>query len=384
MSSRRLLAPLLPWLLLGAAPPGEEEVARLLADVRAVRAEGAGSARAREAWDRLIEAGPAVLPPILEAMDTPDTVAANWLRTAFDRIVAAERRQGGKRIPADALLAFARDPRRQGRARRLALDVVESLRPGTRAGLLGGWLEDPEFRFDAIDQVLDTVAADKALPREEAVARLRRAFAATRDLPQGRAVAARLRDLGVTVSVADHLGFLRDWYALGPFDAAGQKGFRTAYPPETRVDLSGEWAGKDGKKLRWKRFHTPETPAGNHAALVDLRRPLGDADDAVAYAFTKIAVDRAGEVEFRGAGDDNLTLWVNGERVLGFEEYKNGVRMDRHRVKVRLRAGENAILVKVCQAPADPASPEPNWELLLRVCDATGKGIPFRIALPPE
>ena len=53
-------------------------------------------------------------------MDTPDTVAANWLRTAFERILAAEQRQGGKRVPADALLAFARDPRRQGRARRLA------------------------------------------------------------------------------------------------------------------------------------------------------------------------------------------------------------------------------------------------------------------------
>jgi hypothetical protein len=58
--------------------------------------------------------------------------------------------------------------------------------------------------------------------------------------------------------------------------------------------------------------------------------------------------------------------------------------MDRHRFKVRLRAGDNAVLVKVCQAPADPAGPDPNWEFLLRVCDATGKGIPFRIVLPAE
>ena len=45
----------------------------------------------------------------------------------------------------------------------------------------------------------------------------------------------------------------------------------------------------------------------------------------------------AREVEFRGAADDNLTVWVNGQRVFGFEEYRNGVRFDRHRFKVRLQ-----------------------------------------------
>jgi hypothetical protein len=311
-------------------------------------------------------------------------LAANWLRIAFDRIVTAEQRSGGKEIPADALLAFARDPRRQGRARRLALDVVESLRPGTRARLLADWRDDPEFRPDAVELVLQEVQADKSLSREEAITRCRRAFEATRGLSQARAVAVHLRGLGASVSAADHLGFLRDWYVVGPFDAAGRKGFRTAYPPESKVDLAAEMPGKDKKTLRWKRLHMAEAPGGNHAALVDLRPPLGNAEDAVAYAFTKIAVDREGAVEFRGAGDDNLTVWVNGERVFGFEEYQNGVRMDRHRFKVRLRAGENAVLVKVCQAPLDPASPDPNWEFLLRVCDGTGKGVPFRIALPAD
>ena len=76
----------------------------------------------RAAWDKLVAHGPAVLPRLLEAMDTPDTVVANWLRTAFDRIVEAELKQGGKGIDADALLAFVRDSKRQGRARRLALE----------------------------------------------------------------------------------------------------------------------------------------------------------------------------------------------------------------------------------------------------------------------
>jgi hypothetical protein len=369
-------------VLLGVAPVPADEVDDLLADLRAVSGEGAGSVKARAAWEKLVRQPPAVLPRILAAMDTPSTTAANWLRTAFDRIAEPELQRGGKAIPADALLAFATDSRHQGRARRLALDVVEQLRPGTRQRLLAGWLDDPEFRFDGVEQFLAETATQKDLPREQAVARYRRAFEASRDLAQARTAAARLRDLGVTVSPADHLGFLRDWYTLGPFDARGQKGFRTAYPPEEKIDLDAEYEGKDGKRLRWKRFTVPEAPGGTHAALVNLREPLGDAEDAVGYAFTRLRVDREQEVEFRGAGDDNLSVWVNGVKAFGFEEYRNGVRMDRHRFRVRLKPGVNTVLVKVCQAPSDPSNREPNWEFLLRITDPTGKGLLFPGDLP--
>src|SRR2546429_540409 len=64
-----------------------DEVDQYLRDLKAVSKQGAGSATARAAWDKLVARGPAVLPRLLLAMDTPDTVAANWLRTAFDRIV---------------------------------------------------------------------------------------------------------------------------------------------------------------------------------------------------------------------------------------------------------------------------------------------------------
>jgi hypothetical protein len=374
------------WLALllaaGSALPAAatEDVAGLLQQLRAVGPEGAGSPQARAAWDRLVARGPAVLPALLEAMDTPDTVAGNWLRTAFDRIADGA---GDKGIDTDALLRFARDPKRQGRARRLALDVVERLRPGTRTGLLRGWTDDPEFRYDAIEQALANLGRDKQAPADRQIAALRRLFAATRDLPQAQAAAARLRALGAPVSAADHFGFLRDWYVIGPFDAHGMKGFTTAYPPEEKVDLAASYPGK-GKQVAWKRYRSPETPGGTHVALVNLREPLGDAADAVAYAYTDFTADEAREVEFRGAADDNLTVWVNGDRAFGFEEYRNGVRLDRHRFRVRLKKGVNTVLVKVCQAPADPNNPDPNWEFLLRICEADGKGLLFPGALPDQ
>jgi hypothetical protein len=161
------------------------------------------------------------------------------------------------------------------------------------------------------------------------------------------------------------------------------KGFKTVYPPEEKIDLAASYDGKT-KKLAWKRHLSAETPTGTHVALINLREPLGDAEDAVAYAYTAFEATDGQEVEFRGAADDNLSVWVNGVRAFGFEEYRNGVRFDRHRFRVRLKTGVNTVLVKVCQAPSDPAHREPNWEFLLRICDPDGKGLLFKSALPAK
>ncbi len=375
-----LLCVVLPCLLAG--PARADEVDDLLKDLRAVGAEAGGAVKARAAWERLVRHGPKALPRILAAMDTPDPVAGNWLRLAFEAIAEPEWKAGGKAIDADALLAFVRDPKKQGRARRFGLDVVERLRPGTRGKLLPGWIDDPEFRFDAIEQLLERLRSEDRLPKDRAIAELRRAFTASRDLAQARTIASLLKERGVAVSVAEHLGFLGDWYVVGPFDANGRKGFATVYPPERKVDLAAILQGQKGKKLRWQRLRLPESATGRFPYFVDLTRPLGNADDAVAYAWTAFRVPTARTVEFRGAADDNFTVWVNGKRVFGFEEYQNGVRLDRHRFRTALQPGVNTVLVKVCQAPHDPDNAAPNWEFLLRIIDpATGRGVVFPSAL---
>src|SRR5436190_18217917 len=112
------------------APPPQvrtaDEVDDLLRDVKGVSKEAGGAARAREAWEKLVKRGPAVLPRLLAAMDTPDTVAANWLRTAFEQIVEQARDRKESLDPAP-FVAFAGERKRQGRARRLALELAEEL-----------------------------------------------------------------------------------------------------------------------------------------------------------------------------------------------------------------------------------------------------------------
>lgn len=381
-----LLTVAVALLCLSSTARAETNVADLLKSLKTAVEPGGNPRAARAAWDQLVARGPGALPQILEALDTTDTALANWLRTAFDRIVEADMKTG-KKLDVDALLTFARNPKHQGRARRLALEVADQFRPGSSANLIPRWLDDPEFGYDAVALLeKEADALEKAGEKEKAVTLLRKAFAASRALPQVKSTAARLRNLGVTVNLGEHLGFLTEWYVIGPFDAAGMKGFKTAYPPEKQIDLGAELDGKAGK-VRWKpyRFREPAPAALPPAGLVlSLREPLGDAEDAVAYAYTAFRVPAETVVEFRGAADDNLSVWVNGTRAFGFEEYRNGVRFDRHRFRVKLKAGVNTVLVKVCQAPLDPTSPEPNWEFLLRMVDEGGKGVMWPSALPEK
>jgi hypothetical protein len=349
-------------------------------DLDLVARQGTGTQDGRAAWGRLAHGGPETLVPMLREMNGRDTVACNWLRTALDGIVA---KTPPARLPLDELLAFAQEPRNEGRARRLALDLVDEHRPGTMERMLADALEDHEFRYDAVKGALQRAQSFiKKGAKAEAEQLFRKALGAAREIDQVRAAAAGLAPLGIDVSVARHMGFFRDWYVIGPFDAKGMKGFHLRYPPEDKVDLEAELDGQNGK-VRWKRYTAPETNSGTHQALVNLRdrvTALGDADDAVAFAYTAFEVDAPLQAEFRGAADDNFTVYFNGDRVFGFEEYRNGVRHDRHRFPVRLKAGKNTVLVKICQTPAP--NPEPNWEFFLRAVDSTGKGIAVRTLLP--
>jgi hypothetical protein len=363
-----------------AAGPDVRPTADLLRDIRAAGPQGSGSASARTAWDQLVTRGPEVLPQILAAMDTDDVVASNWLRTAFDTLAERELKAGGQKLPVEDLLAFVQDSRRQGRARRLALDLLEQVKPGTRDRLAEGWLNDPEFRYEAVALATSRAEAiEKNGQKEPAIAAYRTAFQAARETGQVKSLAARLQGLGTQVDVLEHMGFFHTWYLLGPFDGKNMTSFRTVHPPEEKIDLSAEYAGKNGK-IAWKKLDT--TAQERIIGMINLLKAVAETDDAVAYAYTAFEAPASREVEFRGGADDHFTVWVNGRKVFGLEEYRNGVRLDRHRFKVKLNQGVNTVLVKIGQATIDPTNPEMNWEFVLRMVDATGKGFGFRSVLP--
>jgi hypothetical protein len=396
VSLDRFLVPPCVVAALLAACAGEIAPASPVTDaipaIRAVDHEGKGNAAAAKAWAVLSAADASALPDILAAMDGANPLAANWLRAAVDAVVT--RAGGAGSLPIDSLVRFLGETKHDPRARRLAFDLVKAADPTRADELLDGMVEDPsvELRRDAVAKVITRAEALKAEEKKaEALAAYSMAFAASRNVEQIQALATAIRDLGGTVDLTGHFGFLRRWQIIGPFDNTGGKGFAAVYPPEEKLDLAAPLDGKEGK-VSWQPVET-----GDEYGVVNVNltypppAPPADAKPAdgeskeglkgvIAYAVTDFVSAEDRPAEIRLGCKNAWKIWLNGAPVFEREEYHRGMEIDQYRMPVTLRKGVNTILVKVCQdEQRRPWTTE--WEFQLRVCDELGTAI--HDAAPP-
>ncbi len=359
-----------------SATAADDDVSSDLAAILRVGPNGAGSAAARAAQDRLSKRGLEILPQLLVAMDTSNVVAANWLRTIFDPLV--EKGLAGPQTdwPQDFLKEYASDAKRRGRPRELALEILDQLEPNYRAAWLPTRLDDPEFRFDAVAAALTT--GDRALAAQQtdqAKSEFHKAFQHARDAGQVTQAATKLQSLGEPADATKHLGLIPAWKLLGPFDAPAKTGFATIFPPEEKLDFDAAYDGQEGTEIRWKPFETKDV-----LGTVNLIDVLGVCREAVGFAYAELDVPHGGPAQLRCSADDNCSVWLNGEKVFGRDQWLNGTRFDRFVAPVTLKSGRNTVLVKICQGPQhrDPEVPN-NWTFQVRFCDEQGLGVAFDV-----
>lgn len=349
-----------------AAPPDRAT------DIAALAKPGPDPAATRAAWDRVVAAGPVALTELLGAWPTDDPVAGHWLRTAFDHVAKAHPAA----LPEKELLAFAANEKAYWKARRAALAALERARPGTAARFLAERLNDAEFGPDA---VAERIAAADALTDPAAQAKLlRETFAAATDLEQALVLAKRLSGTGDAPDLFAHLGAVRHWRAVGPFPVSPEDGLAKAFPPETKLDFAAEYDGKAGK-LKWARA----TADPGDARLDVAKHGIKPDDGAVCYAAATIKLSAATKAEVRASAVDNVTVWVNGTKVLErASEYRSMFRPDRYRAAVDLPAGESVVLVKLTKTKAEEVRGKPGaparWDALVRfVSPTTGRAVPL-------
>lgn len=154
-------------------------------------------------------------------------------------------------------------------------------------------------------------------------------------------------------------GFITDdsWLVLGPFNNSGGIGYNTAYITENlpMIDTSKEYEGKNGT-VRWQKIK-------NISILGDIR--LGkDTDWSVAYTYATVHSPEEREVEFRFDSDDQGKIWVNGIEVFAHTKTFTA-EIDNFKFPVKLNAGLNSVLVKVCEETG-------GWGFYLRITDKDG------------
>ncbi len=372
-------------MLLGNPGFAGEKTGDLIEKIQAVGKKGSGNKKAGEAWLVLSQQGPDALIPILRGLKKANPVAANYLRAAYETIVDTTVSQK-KQLPAKDLLMFVKDTKQNGRARRLAYETLVKLNPDLPQKLLPKMLNDPgaELRRDAVEVILNK--AKEALEKKKLI-QARKVFARAlkyaRDRDQVQLAAEKLKDLGTNVNLVDHMGFITQWYLIGPFDSTNGIAFKKSYPPEKQVDLSANYEGARGKKVGWRK-HTTENEIGevklSKLGLIDFNEIFGDLHDVCVYAYAEVESPKEQPVEIRAASNNAIKIYLNGKEVYAREEYHHGIRLDQHVGKGTLHKGKNEVLVKVIQNNQEETWAQ-SWSLQVRLSDYLGAKIPVEVVL---
>lgn len=338
-----------------------------LAPILAVGPEGKGNAEASAAWQKLTAAADASsLPELLKAMNGAGDLSANWLRGAVS--VIAQRADG--KLPLDAIKAVATDTKNSPAGRALAFDLIRRTDKAQWDALVPGLLHDPsaELRREPVSRLLEEGKTAAT------TAPLRKALEAARDEDQIKAAAEALREKGETVDLPRHFGFLMDWHVIGPFDNRKRAGYDTAFPPETSVDLTAQYEGREvkaGEKsvAKWVPF-----TSSHQFGMLDFNKPVGMHKEVTGYAFTTFNSPDERDAELRLGCKNAWKVWCNGKLLFARDEYHRGAQIDQYRLPVKLKKGPNTILVKCCQNEQTETWTV-EWEFQMRVCDATGTAI---------
>lgn len=158
------------------------------------------------------------------------------------------------------------------------------------------------------------------------------------------------------------------WYAAGPFVAPeGSTSYATSFPPEHGVDLSAIYEGG----VAWVAH--PEWQDGVPTAL-------SAPDRAATYLYRTLTSDSERVLTVYLGSDDGLIVYLNGVELLG-QDVPRGYGPNQAVCDLLLRAGENELLLKICNQTGGHGfyfhtDPRPNeqpdavqealWELVLR------------------
>ena len=352
------------------SPAQAATTSELIQTIKAVGPEGAGNVAAIKAVQELSQSSSIELLPLLTAMDDASPLAANWLRGAFESIAAREVKTTGK-LPAKELESFVLDTKHDAHARRLAYEWLLKVDDKLAERLIPNMLLDPgaDFRRDAVQRFIDeAVALQTKEEKDAAIKTFRIALKGATDDDQVQAIAKPLKELGETVDLQKHFGFVTTWKVAGPFENHDLLGFDAVYPPELKLDLTKKYTGKDGKEIAWVD-HTTEDEYGK----VEVKK-LVPFKGAVTYAAAEFTTAAPTAVEVRLATPNAWKLWVNGKLAFARDEYHRGHQLDQYRVPVKLAAGKNVLLLKLCENEQTEEWAQ-EYQFQLRISDASGAAV---------
>ncbi len=297
---------------------------------------------------------------VLGAMKGATPIGKNWLAG----LASARRQKLG--VPSAQLKQFIDDASNDGEARYLAFDWLTQSDPEARQRML------PTFQNDAsLELRFVSIANELSGDAERSPDQLKSLLAAARHPNQVVDIIARLKKADVEIDQAKHFAFLQSWRLIGPFDHVGSKNFDKEFDVERdylKGNLQPSYQGK-ADTVTWR----DETTASVEGAF-DLAKIYDREKGCIVYAYTTYRSDKELEAELRLGCINANKVWFNDQLVISNEVYHTSQQIDQYSAPIKIRAGENEILLKVCQNEQKEQWAQ-DFSFQVRISDATGKGI---------
>jgi tetratricopeptide (TPR) repeat protein len=148
-------------------------------------------------------------------------------------------------------------------------------------------------------------------------------------------------DIRAARRIVGRMGSIRGWMAIGPFDNVSNSGYSTVFAPETTIDFSKTYPGKDGNLARW--FPLDNTGA---TGWIFTEEHCSSANAAF-YYFCTVTSDRERPVTLSFGASGSFKLFVNGAVALADSVFRN-TGVDMFMQRVTLGKGANTVLLKLC------------------------------------
>lgn len=159
-----------------------------------------------------------------------------------------------------------------------------------------------------------------------------------------------------TQSLLAKADFILDWEVAGPYRQRGSNEialFDVVFAPE-----------KNPGQVKWKPI--PPSQDSEKFWYVDLLKAIGG-DNRVAYARTVLISDTETDALLELGSDDGIKVWLNGQLVHG-NNVSRGAAVAQDKVPVRLKKGENTVLLKITQGSGD-------WGFCMRAANTDGSSM---------
>ena len=353
------------FLLIDAFNAVTSSVRDLVQPLVEIKKNGTGNKFAVHAWPKVADLPTQHIPELLDAMNLANPLGDNWIRAAISKI--SDNRDST--LPIDEIIQFLNNYSNHADSRVEAFRIIQSSHPDRAELLIPGFLDDPvmALRREAVAKKLS--AAKEETNKSDRINLYNDALSKAREVDQISEASKALKADGVNVNMRDLMGFVVNWQTIGPFDNTGRKGFNLVYPPEQKINYNATYEGKNDS-VKWSPLST-----NDELGLININEQYGEIKEVAAYAHVQFASSKNTNVQFRIGSKNAWKLWVNGKLLFARDEYHRGkTRIDQFVIDGKLKAGNNDILIKVCQNEQTQSWTK-QWEFNFRVTDQEGTAI---------